>query len=92
MVLGIIGVLLCEKPYTNRRSLTQMCIFFALMILTSSKALGFSPCLRQTLFSSTVRRSFPKENDKQCPKLTNQPPITEQEYDLKNGKSLAQNN
>lgn len=41
MVLGIIGVLLNEKPYTNWRSLTQKCIFFCShdKLLTSSKAL-----------------------------------------------------
>lgn len=32
MVVGTIGVFLYDKPYTSWKSLTQMCIFFALMI------------------------------------------------------------
>lgn len=51
-------------------------------LLTSSKVLEFLPRPRQTLFSSTVQRSVANKNDKQCPKLTNQPPITKQEQDL----------
>lgn len=51
-------------------------------LVTSSKALEFLPHLRQTLFSSTVQRSVPNKNDNQCPKLTNQPPVTKQKQEL----------